>query len=48
MPRASSNILDSGDTFPSLTLNLTDGGTLNVPGDQGDNWKVVLLFRGYF
>lgn len=48
MPKASSDSLDSGDTFPSLSLSVTDGPTLNYPEVFGDNWKVILFFRGYF
>ena len=47
MARSDSQALDTGDTFPNLAWN-TDGGTINVPGDLGDGWKAVLIFRGYF
>ena len=48
MARSESKLLDTGDAFPKLSWNLPDGGTINVPGDMGDGWKVVLIFRGYF
>ncbi len=48
MPKASSDGLDSGDIFPNLSLELTDGPRLDYPAVFGDNWKVILFFRGYF
>ncbi len=48
MARQDAKILDSGDTFPGLEMDVVGGGKMNVPGDMGDGWKAVLLFRGYF
>ncbi|HJM43810.1 MAG: hypothetical protein QGG90_12460 [Nitrospinota bacterium] len=48
MARSESKPLDTGDAFPNLSWSLPDGGTINVRGDMGDGWKVVLIFRGYF
>jgi len=39
-------LLDTGDKFPSLKLNLTQGGTLDVPGSLKAPFKVVLVNRG--
>lgn len=38
--------LNAGDPFPSVTLNLTDGRTLNLPDGLEGRYKVVLLYRG--
>ncbi len=38
--------LNNGDTFPTLTANLVNGGTLNLPGDLAGSWGVVLFYRG--
>ncbi len=38
--------LNNGDTFPSLSANLVEGGTLNLPGDLEGSWGVVLFYRG--
>ena len=40
--------LTSGDDFPSLALNLTDGGTLELPGDIDTNMAIVLFYRGHW
>ena len=40
--------LTSDDDFPSLTLNLTDGGTLELPGDIDTNMAIVLFYRGHW
>lgn len=40
--------LGIGSAFPSLTLNLVDGGTLNVPGGLDTDWKVILFYRGHW
>jgi hypothetical protein len=46
--RQDSKILDGGDAFPALEMDIVGGGKMNVPGDMGDGWKAVLLIRGYF
>ncbi len=40
--------LNTGDAFPSVTLNTVGGGTLNVPGDIDAKYLVVLFYRGYW
>lgn len=40
--------LDTGATFPKLTLNLVDGGTMVVPDDLEARYKVVLFYRGHW
>lgn len=37
-----------GDTFPSLSLNLTDGQPLAAPEGFSDDYTVVLFFRGHW
>jgi len=43
-----SNKLGIGDTFPNVTLNLVDGGTLDLPGGLGDGYRVILFYRGHW
>ncbi len=40
--------LNTGDTFPSLVLNLVGGGTLAVPADLTAAYTVLLLYRGHW
>ena len=40
--------LTTGDDFPNLTLNLTDGGTLELPRDIDTNIAIMLFYRGYW
>jgi peroxiredoxin len=42
------NQLTGGDTFPSLTLNIADGSTVNLPGDIETPLAVVLFYRGHW
>ena len=38
--------LDVGDQFPSMTLQLVDGGEMNIPNDLQSDYTVVLFYRG--
>ena len=40
--------LNLGDTFPALTLNITTGGTLNVPADIKTAYAILLFYRGHW
>jgi peroxiredoxin len=40
------NLLHPGDAFPSLTLSLPGGDTLELPAAFAGEYAVVLLFRG--
>ncbi|MFQ5792071.1 MAG: hypothetical protein ACE5JI_16495, partial [Acidobacteriota bacterium] len=48
MTRAGSFLLDSGDRFPDMTLNLVDGGTLQLPDGLKEDWNVLLFYRGHW
>jgi hypothetical protein len=48
MARASSTILDSGDTLPSLELDTVAHGHLNVPLAFQNGWGVFLLYRAHW
>jgi peroxiredoxin len=39
-------LLNPGDEFPALTLNLAGGGTLDVPSALAGDYAVVLFNRG--
>jgi len=45
-PQITMALLKPGDEFPSLTLTLTDGETLDVPAALAGNFAVVLFNRG--
>jgi len=40
--------LNTGDGFPKLSLELVDGGTLELPGGLDARYKVVLFYRGHW
>lgn len=40
--------LNTGDPFPQLTLKLTDGRTLELPGGMDGRYKVILFYRGHW
>ena len=40
--------LNTGDTFPGLTLTLSDGGTLALPVGLDARYKVILFYRGHW
>ena len=40
--------LNTGDTFPRLSLNLADGGTLALPDDLEARYNVILFYRGHW
>jgi hypothetical protein len=40
--------LTTGDDFPNLALTLTDGITLELPGDIDTDLAIVLFYRGHW
>ena len=40
--------LGIGATFPHLTLDLVDGGTLDLPGGMSAKYRIVLFYRGHW
>jgi len=40
--------LNSGDSFPTLTLDLVDGTKLTLPDDVDARYKVILFYRGHW
>ncbi len=40
--------LDAGQEFPSLTLDIVGGGSLNVPEDMDGKYKVIMFYRGHW
>lgn len=40
--------LNAGDAFPKLTLELTDGGKLELPDGLDAKYKVILFYRGHW
>ena len=38
--------LNPGDPFPTFKVNLTDGGTLNLPADLKTEYAVIIYYRG--
>lgn len=48
MAREGSTILDAGDFFPKLDLNLITGQKIHLPEGTGEGYGVVLFYRGYW
>ena len=40
--------LNTGDAFPRLTLNLSDGSPLELPDGIEAKYKVILFYRGHW
>ena len=40
--------LGIGATFPDLSINLTDGGTMRLPDDLNATYRVILFYRGHW
>lgn len=40
--------LGISDIFPEMTLNLTGGGSLELPKDLNTKYKVILFYRGHW
>ena len=40
--------LDAGVTFPTMTLNLSAGGSLTLPDDLDSNYTILLFYRGHW
>jgi len=40
--------LNTGDAFPKLRLQLTGGGTLELPDGVDAKYKVILFYRGHW
>jgi hypothetical protein len=40
--------LNAGDAFPRLTLDLADGGKLELPGGLDARYNVILFYRGHW
>lgn len=40
--------LNSGDSFPAMTLDLVDGTKLALPDGLEARYKVILFYRGHW
>jgi hypothetical protein len=40
--------LNTGDIFPTLALELVDGGVLELPAGLDARYKVILFYRGHW
>lgn len=41
-------MLQQGDKFPSLTLNLVNGETLRLPDEMSTRYLALLFYRGHW
>ena len=42
------NKLNTGEAFPKMTLDLVDGGKLELPDGLDARYKVILFYRGHW
>lgn len=42
------NQLNLMDSFPDITLSLSGGGTLNIPGEIETPYAILLFYRGHW
>ncbi len=40
--------LGIGATMPAVTINLVDGGTLDLPTGLDAKYKIILFYRGHW
>ena len=40
--------LHIGDTFPSMTIKLVEGGTIALPDGLDAKYRIVLFYRGHW
>ncbi len=40
--------LDAGTQFPTMTLNLVDGGQIAIPADISTPYQILLFYRGHW
>ncbi|MDP6427131.1 MAG: hypothetical protein QGH73_04640 [Rhodospirillales bacterium] len=40
--------LNTGDSFPSMTVDLVGGGSFSIPNDLEGAYNVVLFYRGHW
>lgn len=48
MARAGTRILDSGETFPDLTMATVLHGRISVPEAFSSGWGVLLVYRAHW
>lgn len=46
--RRPSDLLNPGDKFPSITLPIIGGETINLPGDLAGSWAYIAFYRGHW
>ncbi len=40
--------LGTGELFPRMTLNLADGGKLELPAGLDAKYRIILFYRGHW
>lgn len=40
--------LGIGATFPQISINPVDGGTMRLPDDLDAKYRVILFYRGHW
>ncbi len=46
MAKADSTLLDINDPFPKMNFQLLSGETISLPEEFGDNYGIILFYRG--
>jgi len=42
------DLLNTGNTFPTLSFSLSGGGTLTTPDDLDSDFSVLIFYRGHW
>ena len=40
--------LENGDPFPTLEAPRVSGRSMTIPDDLGDQWSLVVFYRGHW
>ncbi|MFK7733622.1 MAG: hypothetical protein AB8B48_18525 [Pseudomonadales bacterium] len=42
------NKLDTGDTYPSMSVDLVSGGSVTLPDGLSSTYQIILFYRGHW
>ncbi len=48
MTQSGKKMLDGGDAFPNMSLNLTGGAAIDLLEEVKGSWTIFLVYRGHW
>lgn len=48
MPKVNDLILDTGDAFPNIEIDLVGGGKLSIADHLKGSWGCILFYRSHW